>query len=112
MSDYPKTPELDKITEHREVSQAIGSFIDWLGTDAEFGPKKGDGRKAAVRATKLNASPVLLCVFDEDMGEYEPVRLGIEEMLSRYFEIDLNKAEKERGKVLEYVREQNAKETT
>ena len=105
--DYPKTPELDKIQAHMNTSQAIGSFIDWLGTEAEFGPKRGDGRKAAVRATKLNASSVVLCVFDDDTGEYEPVRLGIEEMLARYYEIDLNKAENEKRAILEYAREQN-----
>jgi hypothetical protein len=106
--EYPKVPELDKITENREVSQAIGSFLDWLEHEAEFGPKKGDGRKAAVRATKLNNSPVRLCIFDDDTGEWEPVRLRIEEMLGLYFEIDLDKAEKERLAVLDWVREQNA----
>ncbi len=107
MSEYPKTPELDKISEHKEVSQAIGSFLDWLECKAEFGPKKGDGRRAAVRATKLNASPVKLCIFDDATGEWEPVYLRIEEILGNYFEIDLNKAEKERLDILEYVREQN-----
>ena len=107
MIDYPKTPELDKILEHKEVSQAIGSFLDWLEYEAEFGPKKGEGRKAAIRATKLNDSPVKLCIFDDDTGEWEPVRLRIEEMLARYFGIDLNEVEKERFAVLEYVREQN-----
>jgi len=107
MSDYPKTPELDKITENREVSEAIGSFLDWLEYEAKFGPKKGEGRKAAVRATKLNDSPVKLCIFDDDTGEWEPVGLSIEEMLARYFGFDLNTNEKERQAVLEYVREQN-----
>ncbi len=107
MTDYPKTPELDKITEHRDISQAIGSFLDWLEFEAEFGPKKGDDRKAAVRATKLNASPVKLCIFDDDTEEWEPVYLRIEEILGRYFKIDLDKAENERLAVLEYVREQN-----
>ncbi len=106
-SEYPKTPELDKISEHREVSQEIGSFLDWLEYEAEFGPKKGDGRKAAIRATKLNDSPVKLCIFDDDTGEWEPVVLRIEEKLALYFDIDLNKVEQERQKVLEYVREQN-----
>ena len=72
MSEYPKTPELDKITERREVSQEIGSFLDWLEYEAKFGPKKGEGRKAAVRATKLNDSPVKLCIFDDDTNEWEP----------------------------------------
>ena len=107
MSDDPTTPELDKITEHREFSQAIGSFLDWLEHEAELGPKKGEGRKAAIRATKLNASPVKLCIFDDDTGEWEPVYLRIEEILGNYFGIDLNKAEKERLAVLEYVRKQN-----
>ncbi len=107
MSDYPPTPELDKITEHREVSQEIGSFLDWLEYEAKFGPKSGEGRKAAVRATKLNDSPVKLCIFDDDTDEWEPVRFPIEEILARYFDIDLNKVEQERQRVLEYVREQN-----
>ena len=107
MTDYPKTPELDKLGENKDESQAIGSFIDWLSTGPRFGPRRGDGRRDAIRAAKLNASPVRLCLFDEDTEEWEPVRLRIEEMLARYYDIDLNKIEEERRAVLEYVREIN-----
>ncbi len=107
MSDYPATPELDKIRAHRDTSQAIGSFIDWLDTEARFGPQSGEGRRAAIRAQKLNNSPVKLCLFDEQWNEWRPVRLRIEEMLARYFEIDLDKVEEERRALLEHVRKEN-----
>lgn len=31
---YPSTPTLDKMKEVRDLSQAVGEFIEWLGTDA------------------------------------------------------------------------------
>lgn len=105
MSDYPSTPELDKIRANSDVSQAIGSFIDWLEEEARFGPQNGEGRKAAIRAQKLNKSPVRLCLFDEAWDEWRPVGLRIEEMLARYFDIDLNKAEDERRAILEHIQE-------
>lgn len=107
MSDYPATPELDKIRAHRDKSQEIGSFIEWLDTEARFGPQSGEGRRAAIRAQKLNNSPVKLCLFDEAWGEWRPVGLRIEEMLARYFEIDLDAAEEERTAILEHIRKEN-----
>lgn len=106
MSDYPATPELDKIRAHQDTSQEIGSFIEWLSTEARFGPQSGEGRRAAIRAQKLNNSPVELCLFDEAWDEWRPVGLKIEEMLARYFKIDLNVVEEERRAVLEHIREQ------
>lgn len=106
MSDYPETPELDKISAHKDVSQEIGSFIDWLATEARFGPQGGEGRREAIRAQKLNASPVKLCLFDEAFDEWRPVGLSIEEILARYFEIDLNKVEEERRAILDHIREE------
>lgn len=106
MSEYPETTELDKLGAVQEESQSIGSFIDWLETEAQFGPQEGKGRKEAIHAQKLNNSPVKLCLFDERYGEWRPVGLRIEEMLARYFEIDLNKVEEERRAVLGHIREQ------
>ena len=106
MSDYPATPELDKMRVQQDTSQEIGAFIDWLATEAQFGPQGGAGRRAAIRAQKLNASPVRLCLWDEALDEWRPVGLRIEEMLARYFEIDLNKVEEERRSILEHIREQ------
>jgi hypothetical protein len=106
MKDYPSTIETDKLISHSEHGQIIGQFIDWLSEAPHFGPSSGDGRRAAIRAQKLNAAPVRLCLFDEKSGEWIPVRLTIEEMLARYFDIDLDTVEKERSAVLEWVREQ------
>jgi hypothetical protein len=107
MSDYPDTPELDRMSGCTDESQIIGSFIDWLATEARFGPQSGEGRKEAIRAQKLNASPVKLCLFDEKMDEWRPVGLRIEEILARYYDIDLNKVEDERRAILEHIREKN-----
>jgi len=81
-------PELDKIKKVSEKSQAIGNFLDWLESIdypiAEY--KKFDE-------------------FEEE--QLVTIYLPREQILARYFEIDLDKAEKERVALLEDYRKKN-----
>lgn len=85
--EQPLTPELDrqKLARDKGHSQVIGEFLDWLGARA-----------------------VVLAQYHEDGDDlYEllvPVGKNIEQWLAEYFEIDLNKIEKERQALLDYVR--------
>lgn len=97
-----ETPELEKITEHRDESQSIGSFLDWLKNEQE----------------------ICLCVYgaygvhtDEDEENFADdneqlycINKTIEQLLAEYFEIDLDKAEKERVALLEQIRRENEKD--
>ena len=84
-----KTPELDKMSIVQDKSQAIGQFIEWLG---ERDPQ------------------LYLCECAKEEEGFFPVYPSIEKLLAEYFEIDLNKVEKERRELLDYVRQQNKKE--
>ena len=82
-------PECEKLVKHRQESQTIGKFLDWL--------KHERG-----------------CVIAYwDKGEYRgddeqlyPCRDTIEQLLAEYFNIDLNKVEKERQQIIEDLRKE------
>lgn len=69
-------PELDKLIEAKRESQAIGEFLDWLH---EQGMAIGS--------------------YDKN-DEFYPTHISIEGILAKYFNIDMNKVEKERRKLL------------
>jgi hypothetical protein len=79
----PETPELDKISSVVAESEPIGAFLEWL------------------------FSKYTLCSWDEDGEHYYPSHRGTTSLLSEYFEIDENKAEKERRALLEAIRNQS-----
>ncbi len=80
--------ELEKLGKIKDKSQLIGEFIEWLRENnyhiCEF--KKFDD-------------------FDEEQLVF--TNLSIEEILAKYFNIDLKKAEEERQKILQELRENN-----
>lgn len=76
-----ETPEIDKMRDVREKSQLIGNFLSWLEEEKYS-----------------------ICLWDIKHKEYEPTRLRIEQLLAKYFEIDLDKAEKEKCELLEEIR--------
>lgn len=84
-----KTTELDKMAKVHERSQAIGAFLDWLGGERDY----------------------TICELGENgegMEEYFPVRPNIEKLLAEYFDIDLEKVEKERRKLLDSLQKKAA----
>lgn len=81
-----KTPELDKMNLIQDKSQEIGRFIEWLG---ERDPQ------------------LYLCECAKEEEGFFPVYPNIEKLLAEYFEIDLNKVEKERCDLLDFLRQQH-----
>jgi hypothetical protein len=80
-------PETARLVAASTESQKIGEFLDWL--NFELG--------------------VTLCVLDEETGRFQPARgMGVftstERLLARYFQIDLDRVERERGRLLAYIR--------
>jgi hypothetical protein len=84
-----KTPMLDKMLEVKDKSQTIGDFLEWIGH----------------REPRL-----YLCEVDQDAEQYYPSFPGIEKLLAEFFGINLDEAERERRRLLDYVRNQNDKE--
>lgn len=64
--------ELEKMEKVKEKSQTIGEFLDWLQNEKE----------------------ISLCEYLDD--EYSPISDNIEQILAKYFNIDLNQIEKEK----------------
>ena len=85
-----KTPEFEKIQTNHDESQVIGMFLEWLQNEQE----------------------VILCTCDKrksdklDEEYYDPIDDTIEQLLAEYFDIDLDKVEKERRGLLDEIRKQ------
>jgi len=74
--------EHEKLKSVKNESEIIGQFLEWQKT------KDRD-----------------LCTFDSKFDEFTPVFHGsIEKILGEYFEIDLNKLEKEKQQMIEGLR--------
>jgi hypothetical protein len=77
--DAAESPELSKMEAVADESQSIGNFIDWLGENG-----------------------MVICASDDGLRgtRFFPTMESTEALLARYFEIDLNKVEKERRAML------------
>ena len=87
MAKKSEYPECEKMAKVSDKSQTIGEFLDWLRGEAgyiiaEYG---ADSDK------------------DRDEGPF-PIHKSIEQLLADYFEIDLNKVETEKRKMLDKIR--------
>lgn len=86
----PEYPEHEKLSCVSDKSQTIGLFLDWL----------------------LNEQPYHLAVYDDDYYDGHvlfPARDSINELLARYFDIDLQRLEMEKREMLAFQRELNAR---
>lgn len=81
-----KTPEHEKLSQVKDLSQEIGSFLDWIQSQG-----------------------MCLAKFNEGEEHYWPVNKRIEQILAEYFEIDLNKLEKEKIEMIEEMRNARCK---
>jgi hypothetical protein len=79
-----KTPVLDKMLANKAESQACGNFLNWLQEQGYVVARYGTERR--MRETLL------------------PVHDSIEQLLAKYFEVDLGAAERERCKILAAIR--------
>ena len=82
------TPELDKLMALDGENELIGSFLEWLLLERGWD----------------------ICE-QNDFGDYYPIHLGIEAILSRYFDIDLKKIDVEKRAILDALREQRGEES-
>lgn len=86
---YPATPELDKMIEVQDKSQAISEFIEWM----------------------QNESGLSICRWENDARLYTKgywqVETDFEGIMARFFGIDLKAADRERKAILAYLRERN-----
>lgn len=73
-------PECEKMIKVKEESQNIGEFIDWLYTRYMH-----------------------IAFYDEE-GNLHPALISTEKLLAEYFNIDLDKVEKEKRQMLEELR--------
>ncbi len=78
-SKYPKTPELDKMNLVKDKSQIIGGFLEQIASE-----------------------DIYLAQYD-NRDVLHPIDGTIEQILARYFEIDLDKCEQERLAILDYI---------
>ena len=107
MAEEPNTPMLDKIKHIHEVSQEFGAFIDWLHQDQEIHfmrPAHMHGGDSDVQFVEMNE-----CRDPDDCRAYRDIMVSVttktEELLARYYGIDLKQAEEERESVFAFLRE-------
>lgn len=85
----PACPECEKLAAVSEESNKIGAFLDWLQEEHE----------------------TVLSYFSGDGNLYAHTMYsgdnGINRLLAEYFEIDLDKVERERCALLEWLQEQH-----
>lgn len=91
MPDKVKYPECEKMLEIREESQSIGQFLDWLQSDR--------------RVILSEYCADVECQFCEESEErLMSVKLNMETLLAEYFNVDLEKVEKEKLTMLEKLK--------
>ncbi len=88
MGDYP---ECDKLHAVSKDSQIIGEFLEWLGAERQIILAEYLGNPEYSGQHELFVAPTT-----------------IEKLLAEYYDIDLNKVETEKRKILEMQREINA----
>jgi len=107
MSDYP---ECEKMAAVHEKSQAIGEFLEWLQTgEADGTVFKRPVFLAAHRIVTEDSGCVPLHEEDRYVSDVEivPLCATTENLLARFFNIDMEKVEKERQAMLDDLRKQN-----
>jgi hypothetical protein len=77
----PSTPTLNKMARVRHQSQVVGEFMEWLQQQGYVVCRKYLGE-----------------------NRFLPIFESIEELLARFFDVDLEAAERERRLLLEWAR--------
>ena len=90
LKPQPVCPECEKLASVSDKSNELGHFLDWMFTENDY----------------------VLCKWYEDEGEdgqdYYRVHLSnslINDVLAKFFHIDLDKVEQERRALLEWLRD-------
>ena len=101
-----KTPECDKTLAVHEKSQAIGDFLTWLGSgEADKSEFKRPIFLSAYRiVTETSRGELEEDEYYVSEDHIDPIPYTMENMLARFFNIDLDKVEKEKRAILEELR--------
>lgn len=86
MKTQPACPECEKLVKVSEESNKIGGFLEWL-----------TGEEGAY-----------ICKWEEKYESFYTIYTGnngINQVLAKYYNIDLDKVEQERRALLEWIRE-------
>lgn len=94
-----KTPELNRMKAVQSQSQAIGAFIEWLGNNKLTICQHDDGNWHYTETGEKDY---------RNLEGYYPDRRNIERILADYFEIDLDKVEKEKSALLDDFRQRTS----
>jgi len=120
-----ESPECEKMVKVAEDSQKIGEFLDWLQeqsihlckphkhTDSCYSWGTVEPPANGIRSWKMGVNyrqkytdeKWLDCGYHD--GEMVYIRDSFEKLLARYFDIDLDKIEKEKQAILKEIREVN-----
>ena len=97
--------ELEKLEDVSERSQAIGEFIEWLCYSKKYQIAKcltEEEYESEDNVYWIDGLHEKEQFKRHEIGKKElmPIHIDIEKLLAEYFEIDLVKAEKERGEIL------------
>lgn len=75
-------PEHEKLKEIQDQSQIIGEFLEWLNYEKEYS----------------------LCECENKYDRWQPISENHQKLLAQFFNIDLDKLEQEKRKMLEELR--------
>lgn len=75
-------PECEKMAAVEDKSQVIGEFLEWAKETQDFH----------------------LCIYSGYGKEYIPIGITVERLLAKFFDIDIDKVEKEKRQILEEIR--------
>lgn len=130
-----KYPEHEKLHAVKDESESIGAFIDWLTSTGRTcnncGGHKNEHDKDDYcmpdEITKWDPKPAAICEWKKEVGDplmdnidtsYEPegwypIMHGrhdlINELLAEYFEIDLDKIDREKEEMYQEIRQSASK---
>jgi hypothetical protein len=82
MNKQPECPECEKLSKVSEESNKIGDFLDWL----------------------IYEKQISLCQWNK-VSNYLHCGRSNEDLLAEYFDIDMDKVEKERDNLLSWLQE-------
>jgi hypothetical protein len=96
--------EHNKLHAIKDQSQAIGEFIDWLRDEKNvfLGRSHSHADSGCEREEDKSGFRFWNCGMTE--GEYEPERTSVVTLLAEFFDIDLEKIEKEKRQMLKTLR--------
>lgn len=114
MKNPEQYPECEKLAKVSKESNSIGAFLDWLqeqGISLTKWQDEGDNGEPRYidETTGEQASMLALNSINnpecEEWSEgYFAINTPTEKLLAQYFDIDMNKVEKERRQILEDIR--------